>query len=214
MAAATRSRPWFGARGLPGQPAHRVRRKRCVRRSPLRPRSRVDRCGDGPRHRTRPAPVLVAGRRVAWLLRDGSGDESHVARWRPCALAEQAPFPFGGTWSLSGTIVFAPDVIMEGLRRVGAAAARRSRLRVSTSRPATPVTPGRPSFLTAFTSCTSSGRNRMNAAACTSVVSTTRRPAPLHCCCDPTLTWRMCRSLVVPKAFCCTPSMAASSAST
>jgi serine/threonine protein kinase/Tol biopolymer transport system component len=35
----------------------------------------------------------------------------------PAALAE-ALFPFGGTWSASGTIVFAPDVIMTGLFRV------------------------------------------------------------------------------------------------
>ena len=36
----------------------------------------------------------------------------------PAALAD-ALFPFGGTWSASGTIVFAPDVIMTGLFRVG-----------------------------------------------------------------------------------------------
>ena len=35
-------------------------------------------------------------------------------------LADGALFPFGGTWSASGTIVFAPDVIMTGLRRVAA----------------------------------------------------------------------------------------------
>lgn len=35
-------------------------------------------------------------------------------------LAEEALFPFGGTWSPSGTIVFAPDVILAGLRRVAA----------------------------------------------------------------------------------------------
>jgi hypothetical protein len=40
----------------------------------------------------------------------------------PVALAGQALFPFGGSWSRSGTIVFAPDVIMAGLRRVSAAA--------------------------------------------------------------------------------------------
>ena len=43
--------------------------------------------------------------------------------WRggaPVPLAEQALLPFGGAWSRSGTIVFAPDVIMSGLRRVGA----------------------------------------------------------------------------------------------
>jgi serine/threonine protein kinase/Tol biopolymer transport system component len=38
----------------------------------------------------------------------------------PVPLAEEALFPFGGTWSPSGTIVFAPDVILAGLRRVGA----------------------------------------------------------------------------------------------
>ena len=37
----------------------------------------------------------------------------------PVPLADEARFPFGGTWSPSGTIVFAPDVIMAGLRRVG-----------------------------------------------------------------------------------------------
>jgi len=36
----------------------------------------------------------------------------------PATLAE-ALFPFGGTWSASGAIVFAPDVIMTGLFRVG-----------------------------------------------------------------------------------------------
>jgi hypothetical protein len=38
----------------------------------------------------------------------------------PVPLAEGALFPFGGTWSRSGTILFAPDVIMAGLRRVAA----------------------------------------------------------------------------------------------
>jgi serine/threonine protein kinase/Tol biopolymer transport system component len=37
----------------------------------------------------------------------------------PVPLSDAAPFPFGGTWSRSGTIVFGPDVIMAGLRRVG-----------------------------------------------------------------------------------------------
>jgi Tol biopolymer transport system component len=37
----------------------------------------------------------------------------------PVPLAEDARFPFGGAWSPSGTIVFAPDVILAGLRRVG-----------------------------------------------------------------------------------------------
>jgi serine/threonine protein kinase len=35
-------------------------------------------------------------------------------------LTDGAPFPFGGTWSSSGTIVFAPDVILSGLHRVAA----------------------------------------------------------------------------------------------
>jgi Tol biopolymer transport system component len=38
----------------------------------------------------------------------------------PVPLAEQALFPFGGAWSRSGEILFAPDVIMAGLRRVEA----------------------------------------------------------------------------------------------
>ena len=38
----------------------------------------------------------------------------------PVPLAE-ALFPFGATWNRSGTIVFAPDVILAGLRRVAAA---------------------------------------------------------------------------------------------
>ena len=37
----------------------------------------------------------------------------------PVPVARAAPFPLGGAWSRSGTIVFAPDVILAGLRRVG-----------------------------------------------------------------------------------------------
>jgi serine/threonine protein kinase len=40
----------------------------------------------------------------------------------PVPLADQAFFPFGASWSRSGVIVFAPDVIMAGLRRVSATA--------------------------------------------------------------------------------------------
>jgi hypothetical protein len=39
----------------------------------------------------------------------------------PVTVTSQTPFPFGGTWGPSGTFVFAPDVIMSGLRRVAAA---------------------------------------------------------------------------------------------
>jgi serine/threonine protein kinase/Tol biopolymer transport system component len=43
--------------------------------------------------------------------------------WRggaPVPVTGEALFPFGGAWSPSGVIVFAPDVIMASLRRVGA----------------------------------------------------------------------------------------------
>jgi Tol biopolymer transport system component len=36
----------------------------------------------------------------------------------PIPVSDQAPGPFGGSWGRSDTIVFAPDVIMAGLRRV------------------------------------------------------------------------------------------------
>jgi serine/threonine protein kinase len=39
----------------------------------------------------------------------------------PIAVAEQTLFPFGGSWGRSGAIVFAPDVILSGLRRIAAA---------------------------------------------------------------------------------------------
>jgi Tol biopolymer transport system component len=45
-------------------------------------------------------------------------------RGAPVSLAGGALFPFGGAWSPSGTIVFAPDVIMAGLRRVGGSGER------------------------------------------------------------------------------------------
>ncbi len=38
----------------------------------------------------------------------------------PVPVASDVFFPFGGSWSRSGAIVFAPDVIMAGLRRIGA----------------------------------------------------------------------------------------------
>jgi Tol biopolymer transport system component len=40
----------------------------------------------------------------------------------PSPVSDQAPGPYGGSWGRSDTIVFAPDAIMAGLRRVAAPA--------------------------------------------------------------------------------------------
>ncbi len=126
----------------------------------------------------------------------------------PAALAE-ALFPFGGTWSASGTIVFAPDVIMTGLFRVGVGGARSSVRRCWIHHSAILRTAGRYSCRTAFTSSTSCDPHRRNGAVSTSAGSIGLLRPPIHSCCDRTRIPSMSRCPEVPTLFSSTSSTAA-----
>ncbi len=119
-------------------------------------------------------------------------------------------FPFGGTSSPAGMIVFAPDVILTGLFRVGTGG--------GPVEPATLLDPSLgdtshcwPVFLPDGVHFrTSCDRHRMTAAAFTSVESTSRPRTPARCCFDPIRTPSMCRCLVLPRVCCSTSSTAGS----